>query len=68
MFQILAESHSSTSIYLETKQNTHRKTILGETKNTRQKNYVYKQKKTDKFTSSAIDIFVLLSKFFFVQF
>lgn len=44
MFQILAESHSSTSIYLETKQNTHRKTILGETKNTRQKNYVYKQK------------------------
>ena len=44
MFQILAESHSSTSIYLETKQSTHRKTILGETKNTRQKNYVYKQK------------------------
>lgn len=44
MFQILAEGHSSTSIYLETKQNTHRKTILGETKNTRQKNYVYKQK------------------------
>ena len=36
-------------------------------KKTRQKNYVYKQK-TGKFTSSAIDIFVLLSKIFFVQF
>lgn len=44
MFQILAESHSSTSIYLETKQNKHRKTMLGEMKSTRQKNYVYKQK------------------------
>lgn len=40
--------------------------MLGEMKKTRQKNYVYKQKKTDKFTSSAIDIFVLLSNFFFL--